>query len=104
MEKLHLCQKILSKHLTDIIIITETWQVQDYALYAPLVVAISTPIPKTAAQRGNGGLVILTRPGLKNNFYILDTTTQSITFRYKQYSIHAVYLPPSMPWSECQQS
>jgi hypothetical protein len=92
MEKLHLCQKLLSKHLTEIII-TEIWQAQDYALFTPLVVARSTPTPRINASRGTGGLLILTRPCLKDDFQVLDTTTHSITFRYKSYTMHAVYLP-----------
>lgn len=103
MEKLHLCHKILSKHLTDIIIITETWQAQDYALFTPLIIAKSIPTPRISASRGTGGLLLLTRPGLKKDFQVLDITTHSITFKYKSYTIHAVYLPPKMTWDECQQ-
>jgi hypothetical protein len=102
MAKLHLCQKLLSKHLTDLIIITETWQHREYALYAPYVVAKSLPTP-LISTRGTGGLVLLTRPGLVPDITVLHKTTHSITFIFKSYTIHAVYLPPLMPWDECQQ-
>ena len=99
LEKIHVCQILLLKHLTDFIVITETWQRQNYVLYAPLVVAKSTHTPNNRT----GGLVILTRLGLKDEFHILDVTTHSITFRYKNYDFHALYLPPSMPWETCRQ-
>jgi hypothetical protein len=46
-DKLKKCIKLLDKHITDLIIITETWQFSDYHLCTPYLVAKSIPIPRS---------------------------------------------------------
>lgn len=52
--------------------------------------------------RGIGGVVVLSRPNLKKKFHLLHVTSASITFSIHSHKIHALYLPPYMPWQECQ--
>jgi hypothetical protein len=81
--------------------LTETWQYDHYDDYEDFVVATSAPTPKLKnTHRRSGGLAILAKPADKDNFLILKRTTHSIYFLYKSTSIHLVYLPPYLPWSD----
>ncbi|KAI8575283.1 hypothetical protein K450DRAFT_262411 [Umbelopsis ramanniana AG] len=101
-EKLTSCIQLLDKHLADMIVITESWHFSRYNTYTPYLLATSTHVPRTNGPSA-GGLAILARPNLRSSFTLLHQTTHSITFSLHGHCLHALYLPPSMPWNVCQQ-
>lgn len=101
-DKLNATTRTLLQNDITFACITETWQYDQYEEHEEYVVATSVPTPKLRnTHRRSGGLAILAQPADKDNFLVLKRTTHSIHFLYKSTSIHLVYLPPYLPWSDC---
>jgi uncharacterized surface protein with fasciclin (FAS1) repeats len=103
-EKLLTINNWILAHTYDLVIISESWLInQESFITNPLYLCQST-LPSTYRHSGhqNGGLLVLAHPSLLPSITITHTTEFTVTFTIHNTSISACYFPPQMSDDDIQ--
>lgn len=93
--------KTLRQQMIDLhwnaLVVAETWWIRDSYSWDSWVVGSTTfpSHPRTIGHQ-NGGMILVVPQPLQHHIFPIHNTEYTITFRYFQYTVMAVYLPPRL--------